>query len=67
MVNFHLQRLKAMDSSSASTAIVAVLETAKAACLEIISPVLIATENFGKKKQLLKEKISVLECDLNNA
>ena len=56
-----------MDSSSSSTAIVTVLETAKAACLEIISPVLVSAENLGKEKQLFQEKISVLEVDLNNA
>ena len=64
---FQLLCFKAMDSSSSSTAIVAVFETAKAACLEITSPVLVSAENLGKEKQLLQEKISVLEFYLNNA
>ena len=55
-----------MESSS-STAIVAVLQTAKAACLKIISPVDLSAEKLGKENHLLQDKISVLEFELNNA
>jgi len=48
-----------MESSS-STAIIAVLETAKSACLEIMSPVVMSAEKLGKENNLLQDRISVL-------
>ena len=55
-----------MESSS-STAIIAVLETAKSACLEIMSPVVMSAEKLGKENNLLQDKISALELELSNA
>ena len=46
-----------MESSS-STAIIPVLETAKSACLEIMSPVVMSAEKLGKENNLLQDKIS---------
>ena len=46
-----------MESSS-STAITAELETAKLACLEIMSPVVMSAEKLGKENNLLQDKIS---------
>ena len=48
-----------MESSS-STAIIAVLETAKSACLEIMSPVVMSAEKLGNENNLLQDRISVL-------
>jgi len=55
-----------MESSS-STAIIAELETAKSACLEIMSPVVMSAEKLGKENNLLQDKISALELELSNA
>ena len=46
-----------MESSS-STAIIAELETAKSACLEIMSPVVMSAEKLGNENNLLQDKIS---------
>jgi len=46
-----------MESSS-WTAIIAELETAKSACLEIMSPVVMSAEKLGKENNLLQDKIS---------
>ena len=55
-----------MESSS-STAIIAELETAKSACLEIMSPVVMSAEKLGNENNLLQDKISALELELSNA
>ena len=55
-----------MDSASSGSrtgALVAVFKTAKAACFNIIAPVLVTAENCCTEKQLLENKISVLESE----
>ena len=46
---------------------IAELETAKSACLEIMSPVVMSAEKLGKENNLLQDKISALELELSNA
>ena len=61
------RRIAATAPPPESQCVIAELETAKSACLEIMLPVVMSAEKLGKENNLLQDKISALELELSNA